>query len=837
MMKMFFSWVLTLALILPSLTPLSAQAAPAAPAPFNPAKTCAQGQCVDRMVGLLTSKMKTARADRCLPPAGTKDEKAWFQSHPISTSCFKQLQEIRELSDNLQKVENYLASQAEKGNCPNCEKGKSPVGDILGNLQDIDKVKAVAACTPEKKRQVMNNCANDTKCIMLANAATMAGPLADKLLGSAVKGCSSKDNCLNQLAHAFVKAVWGLFTGMWDLLKMTGSAAKKGITNLWNWAAGAEKKSSTSQLAAAKASEDEGVFSMLKKDFPGTMAKIWGGLLGAIKEWLASSVFCQEWSGRPQFSTCKKPAEGFGCTSCKAMATGMCALTGTFVAEVVPAFLTGGLLTAAKYGAQGAVKLAKLFKVSDATMKAVKSSKLATMASHAGSTATAAVKASTAAKVAVSATQVALSALRKFLVSPVMKGARVTLKAMKDASMVGAAYLVVTPAGKYISFGGKVLKGFGKAVIYPIENPMTQKAFTLGQNSFDKAIRIGAGKVVNPGRTVLAAEAARPMGLIDQHLADLKTAESLGDKGAAAVAQEKYLRVLKEQRGAVIGDYLAKHPETKFSDLVDEFYPELKYGAVKASPEDIEKAEREIFAQIRAMKNPTHQSQMAAAYQNHIASTSRKTAVPAKSFTADEQFANAALSTEDKAEAAIKLVNAPRSVNKDALEAAISETQKLGPGVLRLEAADLDKQSKILMEAGLTPKQADEVIKAGLAGSVNPQDQFANLRSVAIPKGNGLVEEMSKSQDYGKIILGHAPERRPAMARAIRVFENGGMQPGAAASTFKRFEPTLTHVQKIGGKDSDAAALLAEYIRRQKAAGVADNVIQKDLEKAFGVCK
>ena len=850
MMRTFLNYLLSLALLMPTFAPIAVHAQTKGKTKtstskvYDPSVSCPKGECVEKMVGLLEAKIKAAYKDKCLPPSNTKDPEAWFENNKMSMNCFKQLREIEELQDKLQKVENYLSLNADKGTCPHCKQADNPADGIMGNLAAVQAANEELSCSPERKKQIWDKCGSDAMCVLIASSLTTLGPLANKVLPASLKnkGCNSNDSCLTQLAMGFVKAVFGLFEGLWDLLKGAGNLIKKGASNLWDWVRGAEDKSSTAQLAAAKASEDEGIFRQLMNDFGGTMSRIWSGFLAAIKEWLSAGIFCQEWSGVPQFSTCKRPAQGLDCTECKAMITGMCALTGVIVAEVIPAFLTGGVVTCAKYGASGAAKVAKLFKVSATTMKAIKSSKVASMAVKTASAVTKVVKASKVINTVSHVMKTALSLIKTVMLKPIVKGTRVSLQAMRKVAAASKVYVMSSAAGPVVIFGTKVVKTAGKVVIFPFENAMTRKAFQLGEKTTATVIAKATGKVMNLSRPVLAStEAARGLAAIDDAYTSYRAAKLGSDAKAVQKAEAVYIKAAREHRGKILESYIKEHKKVKFSDLVDEFYPELKYGkyAKHVTPDEVTKAERELFEAISKVSDPKKKEALTLAYQDHLTSGLRKVEMPAKSFTRDEVLEHAALNPNQKADLAIEITDKNVSAaQKQKIVTALKETEEAGgTGVLKASNEQLTKQNKILTDAGFTKKEADEIVQSGLASRVSPEDTYTALRRVPVPKAEEIAETVSNNESFMKLIVSLPPERRPAAARALKIFEDAGMPSDEVIKTFSQYEKNFNHVQKLAGTDSDAASLLAEYIKRERKAGVADDIIKQKLDKAFGACK
>lgn len=396
-MKRLISLHLVLILLAGSLTglaPLSANAIE------KKSAKCENGECVDKMIDRLVDLGQVYQKE-CAPSEGLKDVALtqYYEENGLTEHCWKVITEVNFLEQELQK---HQARLEEKMGCQNGDCRAEENEGINNQLAALNKVEKQLACTGPKKADIKKKCPEDLNCALAAGLINaplaipslgMSGYVIEKLTPEKLKilNCHmGDDSCSAQLATGFLKAVANFFEGAWDLLKLAGGK----IAEFWKSVRGAEDHSSTSQLALAKASEDPGVFDMLIKDFPGTLKKIWQALVASLKEWMKNDIFCQKWSGAPHFSKCLAPTESFDCISCKAMVNGVCAISGTVLSEIVPAFLTDGIISAAKHGAEGASKIAKIFKISDKGMQAIKESRIGKMAIETASKASQAAKAS-----------------------------------------------------------------------------------------------------------------------------------------------------------------------------------------------------------------------------------------------------------------------------------------------------------------------------------------------------------------------------------------------------------------------------------------------------------
>lgn len=702
---------------------------------FKPERDCKEGKCVDGLIAKLESLENEGYKKSCLPKGKSLSEKqlkAHFENNPVSESCWGLFIEMEATRNKLIAVQRWLQDEqcAESGECSG-KKRTVDVGLSGTGLEAIGAVEEKLSCTPQKKKEVQNKCGSDALCAITASAMTMAGPVADLLMPSSLKksGCSvGQDSCLVQLATAFVKSVFSFFEGIWGLLKDAGKYVGKKATQFWNWVTEAEDASSSAQLAMAKASEEEGVFQMLRKDFGGTMKKVWTGLVEAIKSWVKNDVFCQKWSGTPHFSQCLQPSDGIDCLPCKTMISGLCNAVGYIAAEIVPAFLTGGLVTAAKYGASGAAKIAKGFKVSNKLIAAVKKSKVA---ENVMSKASAAKKVILSTKVVSKTAQVLNSLLTKIgthLVRPsakLYKGAQNSLSKLMASSKI---WMVETKTGRVIAFSANAVKTSAKVAIWPIENSMTIKAFKLGQKTFDKAFKVVLSKAqVTGGLAVVAtAKSASALQKTDEAYSAVVRASHAADdvKPALVVEAQDNLRTqaINVKRGEIVSSFKSNN-SVKLNQIVDELYPELHYGnlAKKIGPEEIVKAERELLESIGKIDNETLRNQLTQEYLQHTSSRIRQKVVNLdETFLPERVLENAALDDAERVERSLLLLKVEESkLDPKAVREAILKAHKVGQkngGVYEYTWSELREKTTILRSAGLSDQEAELLIRSGLVG-------------------------------------------------------------------------------------------------------------------------
>lgn len=757
--------------------------------------SCQNGECVDKLIDKLES-LGSLYKKQCLPSEGMKtDLKTYHEENGLSEACWKLITEINHLEKSLQKQQTLLEQKL------GCESGECKISSgeqtLNSQLTALTKVEQNLSCTEPKKKAIKNKCPQDMGCALVSSALGIGGYLAETMVpqNAKPKNCHmGDDSCTTQLATGFLKAAVSFFEGAWDLLKMAGKKAGQKMGEFWTWVKGAEDHSSTSQLALAKASEDKDVFDMLVKDFPGTMKKIWTALVASLKEWMKTDILCNKWSGAPHFSKCLAPTESFDCVSCKAMVNGLCAVSGVVIAEVVPSFLTGGLVTAAKYGANGAAKIAKLFKVSGKSRAALKNSKAAKAALATSAKVDDILKASKGVKAAKTAVTAALGAIKKYMMSPVRKAVKNSLTVLTESLKKGKAYLADTGTGKVLVFSGKTLKTAGKIILYPIDNPMTTFAYQQGQRSFEKAFKLGSPK--------LAAQTAVTAAIIKQD-PQLETLLARIEEAKIKKAKEKDLPKLEEELSSkisakreVLTKEALKRNDVEFNDLIKHFYPELQYGELskKAGSAKVVAAEKQLMLQIEAMPQGALKTKLTKKYQQHVVQTSRsKVVVSTPSPVYKQVIDNSKLPDDQRFNEAMRLLNKKPGTKEEQRKLAkgLQDAHLAGPdnGVFEYSWSELREKYRILTEGGFSKDEADILIRAGLAGRppvrelIQPGETLFSGFAEDITKGDYLKQRDEMIQ----LIKDKTPEDQQSILRRLAGFF-GSKEPKSSEKIIDNFE-------------------------------------------------
>jgi hypothetical protein len=603
----------------------------------------------------------------------------------ISERCYVMFNEIQVKEEELSRIGIDLEQKISSLEIASCRQDQT-VDLLSGNLNKLSEVTNKLSCTKEREREVKNSCGRDLNCFMFASALGVGGIVAEKLMPESMKipGCNlQNDSCATQLATGFIKAVLSFFDGVWDLLKMAGEGIKKQWNNFWNWVTDAEDHTSTSQLAMSEASEEDGVFDMLVNDFSGTMTKIWQGLVGALKEWVKNDVLCEEWEGIPRFSECKRPYTELACTSCKTFATGLCGASGVILAEIVPAFLTGGIVSAAKFGIGASVKIAKGFsKVSSSAARAVKASKIGKTAKRSSQSIGRALKLSQNVNKSITPLRSSLNLTSKYLSSPLSKKLSQVSRGLEKLRSKHKVFMAETKTGRVLVFGTRALKNAGKIAIYPIENPLTVAAFKSGMTGFDNVFNYGQKAFINLSKVASKTQKIKP-----------------------------------SEISKIRGDLTSEFFENKYEnldDIVENLYPELRYTK-NYNADDVVKAEKEIWEKITQVENGDYKDKLIEAFHYKVVGSTARKRIIDKTPLYTDIVRNTQLSDIERYAESLRVLGKKKGTDK--LKEAIIKAHNIGEnGSYNYTWSEIREKYRILTNAGLNSDEADLLIRSGLAG-------------------------------------------------------------------------------------------------------------------------
>lgn len=704
-MKRVLSFHLALLLLLSSL-PLQAQKN----------EGCENGECVNKIVHLLED-LGAVYKRQCLPSGIKESEiKAYHENNPLSEECWKIITEIIHHEKELDKHQNKLLSRlgCENGDCKDLDSQSS----INAQIRDLENIENSLSCTEVKKAEVEKQCPQDLTCSFVAGATGIGGTIISILIPKDFvwNNCDLRnDSCMSQVSTSFLNSTISFFDSSWDLLKILSSKAKQSLSEFWTSTTSSENHSSSSQLALANASEDPGVFDMLVNDFSGTMDKLWSAFVASIKLWMKTDVFCQKWSGTPHLSNCTKPLDTFDCISCKETLRGLCAISGPIVSEVVPAFLTGGLSVAAKYGAKGASQIAKLFRISPSALETLKNSRMAQIAISTSTKIDDAIAASKNLKTARAMIEGSLQTINKFSGSPTRKFIKKSSMALSSLAEKGSVYVAKGPTGNVLTFSAEAAKKLGKAVIYPVDNPMTAFAFNEGKRNFDKIFKLGAPKLT--ARTAVTSALVSQSNSFEDLVIKLEELRSKNGSSKDFLAlEEKLVASIGENRKEFLKNSLQGN-NVEFEDIIKYLYPELQYGdlARKTNPDKIFELEKELYLELQSNQKLLDQ------YSKHVVDGQARSSVLGKTSPSYKEIVdNSQLSDEERFTRGMKDINrVPKSLEeKMKLSIALEEAHRVAPdkGVFEYSWPELRQKYNILTQGGFTDEEANRLIRSGFAG-------------------------------------------------------------------------------------------------------------------------
>ncbi|MCF8059711.1 MAG: Fic family protein [Bacteriovoracaceae bacterium] len=732
---------------------------------FN--EECAEGECVKQVIEQYEAVHKLAQDNHCLPPedASEDDILKYYEETILNESCIQYLRKLKELEDHLKMIESELVTHAQ-GEEVRCDpKRVSNDGLISEDLVAATGSTSELQCTEEKKAAIKNECMADAQCALKSNLVSLGGSMflsredgesrddmVKRYLG---EGCSAgDDNCFYQLASGFKAAALAFLEGSWELIKMAGTGIKNGVVSAWNGLWGVEDETSTDALALAEASEDDGVLSMILANPGEALGNMWDGLVSMLTEWMANDVFCQKWEGQAHESECLEPAESWRCLSCKSIFNGGCHLVGAALAEVVPAFLTGGAVSAIRWGGKAGVTLARTLKMSEKTREAIKGSRLAQATTRAANKALDFSGANKLIGHSGKLLSESLTLVRRFMVSPMRVAASKSLSALGELGKRVGTYSFVQNGVRFISYGGKGLKTIGKVLITPVDNPLTRLAFDFG-------MKIGPPKIVGGARAASgAAKVAGSLDNADDPFIRMKLAEekliNLNLERAKGIfpdqnvfdqnltlyknARDEYLQNIRRMRGEASSTLLNSEEKVSLTNILDEFFPELRYGddlSKTLSNKNILDAEVELRSLLTKIEDPQRKAQLIQEF-HHLRSAAfrRKRHIDnQRFFTPQEVHFNARLSPKQRLHKGLELaeidITKVRGEEFIRLERGIDNAhavgQARGAGVYEYSPAEIARKYRILRESGFTKDQASNLVRSGIAGDIPDFSQFNNF--------------------------------------------------------------------------------------------------------------
>ncbi len=347
-------------------------------------------------------------------------------------------------------------------------------------------------CSDEEIREKKASCGEEIKCAIASSViGGLSGGLGTGLLAFSDSKClSNENNCLVHLFTSLASYLISSIKSIFDLLAMGYDWAKEKGSEFWTWLTEAEDETSKAQENIQHLSEAD--VKAIEEDSAGWLSRTLSGVGDMLNEWIKTEVFCEQWSGVPNFSTCEKPMTSWACVSCGTMYTGMCQMAGPIVGLIGETVLTGGSVAALSKGSKGAKAAILAMKASpkySQAMRTVKASSFVTRMTVGKSAilATARVEASAAIKLSGDA------------LAQVAKAASSQYQKIAQSQHIARA-------GEVLKRLGETIPGKAAKVVIAVDDA----AYAAGYQAVDKGIDSAARIVTTSSRSSRVADAVTP---------------------------------------------------------------------------------------------------------------------------------------------------------------------------------------------------------------------------------------------------------------------------------------------------------------------------------------
>ena len=359
--------------------------------------------------------------------------------------------------------------------------------------KEIDKA-TINQCTKEDVNKKNQSCAKEIACSI---SSTIMGPVLAGYIALTGKKSrlknqqclSSENDCLTNVLTSLVGYLVSSVKAVWDLLGMGASWVTEKGKNFWSWVVSAEDETSKTQETIQNLSKKD--IQEIENDSEGWFKKTLGGVTSMLNEWIKTEVFCEKWSGTPNFSKCEKPMKGWECIGCGTMISGMCQMAGPVIGLIAETVLTGGSLALISKGSRG-VK---------AGIAAMKSSPKYTSAM-------------TKVKNTGFAQKLVKDKSSTILSSRVPKGqvAQYTKKSLTKVVQISKDKLLLIKKSKIIDKAKEILKKLSNTKVAKVVKKIDEvdtKAFNLGYETVDKGLG-NAGKAITNSSKLAKVEVESP---------------------------------------------------------------------------------------------------------------------------------------------------------------------------------------------------------------------------------------------------------------------------------------------------------------------------------------
>jgi|GEM_PF-6049789 len=252
--------------------------------------------------------------------------------------------------------------------CYNCSLDNSKKKITIASFSADEILKRTCDETDRKKR--FNDCDEDFFCALKSTVLTPV-PLLKEIFSSSDDKClASQNSCLTNFVSSVIKSLTTLVTGVWDLIKMGVDWSGEKISSFWKDVTSAEEATSDAHFLAR--SLDENSKKQIQESPESWMSLVMSNIWKGLKVWVREDVFCEKWAGVPRASKCLEPSKGFDCLGCREIINGTCSIGGVVIGELMPAFITGGLVNVAARS-KGSVEAISKFISSHPASKKVQS--------------------------------------------------------------------------------------------------------------------------------------------------------------------------------------------------------------------------------------------------------------------------------------------------------------------------------------------------------------------------------------------------------------------------------------------------------------------------------
>ncbi len=307
----------------------------------------------DELTNALEDVLNELEQDKAQLDSKCSDQPIPPENEAFCTNVARRIIEAEKLAETVaDKIEVIITN--DNVNCGGLRSNPSEgqPGDLSRDVNNA----LVAQCTQEDIDARNQSCGQEIACSITS---TLMGPVLAGYLsltgGSSNAGkrqcLSSENDCLTNVLTSLVDYLISSVKAVWSLLGMGVDWVTEKGKDFWGWVTNAEDETSKTQEAIQNLSDRD--IKEIEEDSEGWFKKTLTGITSMLNEWIKTEVFCEKWSGAPNFSTCQQPMKGWDCLGCGTMINGMCRMAGPAIGLIAETVLTGGALAVISKGAKG----------------------------------------------------------------------------------------------------------------------------------------------------------------------------------------------------------------------------------------------------------------------------------------------------------------------------------------------------------------------------------------------------------------------------------------------------------------------------------------------------